>query len=87
MAGTATVTTLTIGDVSANSIFNDGGFQVTSGGTMNLTSVSFNLGSVGAATTWPGFVLTYAAVLISYVSGVAQVTNPGQVVAARHFQG
>lgn len=37
-----TVTTLTIGDATSNSVFSDGGFQVTSSGTLNLTSGTFN---------------------------------------------
>lgn len=49
-----TVTTLTIGDVVSNSIFNDGGFQLTSTGTLNLTSGTFKLGTA-SATTFPAF--------------------------------
>jgi len=50
----ATVSTLTIGDVTSNSIFNDGGYQITSTGTLNLTSGKFKLGG-SSATTWPSF--------------------------------
>ncbi len=77
LAGAVTVTTLTIGDVSPNSIFNDGGFQVTSVGTLNLTSGTFNLGSAGTATTWPSFGTRNisAGTTVSYVAGVTQTVS------------
>jgi fibronectin-binding autotransporter adhesin len=50
-----TISALTIGDVSANSIFSDGGYQLSSTGTLNLLSGVLKLGSASAATTWPGF--------------------------------
>ena len=77
LAGAVTVTTLTIGDVSPNSIFNDGGFQVTSAGTLNLTSGRFNLGSAGSATTWPSFgtLNISAGTTVSYVAGVTQTVS------------
>jgi hypothetical protein len=46
---------LTIGDVVSSSIFNDGGFQLTASGTLNLTSGTFKLGASAAATTFPAF--------------------------------
>jgi fibronectin-binding autotransporter adhesin len=50
-----TVSILTIGDVTSSSIFNDNGSQLSSSGTLNLTSGTFKLGSAGAATTFPSF--------------------------------
>ncbi len=44
-----------IGTVVAGSIFNDGGFQLTATGTLNLTSGTFKLGLAAAATTFPAF--------------------------------
>jgi hypothetical protein len=53
---TVTVTTLTIGDVTSNSIFDDNGFQVTCTGTLNMNnSGTFKLGSATTATTFPAF--------------------------------
>jgi hypothetical protein len=51
------IKTLTIGDVTSNSIFNDGGFVITPGASsvLNLTSGTYNLGSAGSATTWPSW--------------------------------
>ena len=71
-------TSLTIGDAVANSIFNDGGFQVTCTGTLNLTSGTFKLGSVGTATTWPAFSTRNISpgTTVEYASGVAQVVSP-----------
>ncbi|MEI6575201.1 MAG: Ig-like domain-containing protein, partial [Bacteroidota bacterium] len=47
-------TTLYIGSVISGSIFNDGGNQITTTGTLNLQSGTFKLGS-GTATTFPAF--------------------------------
>ena len=55
LGGASTVTTLAIGDATSSSIFNDGGYQVTSTGTLNLTSGTFKLGSASTATTFPAF--------------------------------
>ncbi|HXU38206.1 MAG TPA: G8 domain-containing protein, partial [Blastocatellia bacterium] len=65
---------LTVGDVAANSIFNDGGFQVTSAGTLNLTSGTFKLGSAGTGTTFPAFGTTNisSGTTVEYTSGAAQ---------------
>ena len=52
---TSTITNLTIGNTTANSIFNDGGFQLTATGTFTFTSGTFNIGNGSTATTWPGF--------------------------------
>ncbi len=76
LLGTATATTLTIGDATANSIFNDGGFQLTSTGTLNLTSGTFKLGGA-AATTFPAFATRNitAGTTVEYASAVAQVVS------------
>ena len=55
LSAAATVTILTIGDVTANSIFLDNGKQVTSTGTLNLVSGTFVLGRTTTATTYPAF--------------------------------
>jgi CBS domain-containing protein len=77
LAAAATTTTLTIGDVTTNSIFTDGGFQLTSTGTLNLTSGTFKLGSASAATTYPGFTTNTIAsgTTVEYASGVAQTVS------------
>ena len=69
----STVTTLTVGDVTANTIFSDGGRQVTSTGTLNLTSGTFKLGA-GTATTFPDFATRNmsAGTTIEYAATVAQ---------------
>src|ERR1051325_10170383 len=76
LAAATTLTTLTIGDVTANSIFSDGGFQVTSTGTLNLTSGTFQLGGA-AATTFPAFATRNisAGTTIEYASAVAQTVS------------
>jgi large repetitive protein len=65
---------LTIGNLVSNSVFNDGGFQLTCTGTLILTSGTLNLGSAGTATTLPGFgTKTYSAgTTVAFVSGAAQ---------------
>ena len=70
----ATIPTLIIGDITANSIFNDGGFTISSPGALTLTSGTYNLGSAGTATTWPAWSPRTLAngTTIGYVSGVAQ---------------
>lgn len=77
MLGTSTIATLTIGDVTASSVFSDGGFQVTSAGTLNLTSGTFKLGSATAATTFPAFVTRNisAGTTVEYASGIAQAVS------------
>ena len=75
---TMTLTTLNIGNDTANSVFNDGGFQVTSTGTLNLTSGTFKLGSATAATTFPAFTAgrnITAGTTVEYASGVAQTVS------------
>ncbi len=55
LTAAVTVTALIIGDVTANSILNDNGKQITSAGTFTFTSGTFNIGTGSPATTWPGF--------------------------------
>ena len=50
-----TVSTLTIGDVTSNSVLSDEGFQITSTGTLNFYSGTFKLGSGSASTNYPAF--------------------------------
>ena len=65
---------LTIGSVIPASVFNDGGFQLTATGVLNLTSGTFRLGSAGTGTTWPAFTTNNitAGTTVEYASGVAQ---------------
>ena len=58
-------------------MFSDGGNQLTSTGTLNLTSGTFQLGSAGTATTFPGFTTRNisAGTTIEYASGVAQTVS------------
>lgn len=50
-----TITNISVGPSVGNSVFRDAGFQITSTGTLNLVSGTFNLGSAGTATTYPAF--------------------------------
>ncbi len=72
-----TASTLTIGDVTSNSIFDDGGFGLTSTGTLNLTSGTYKLGSASAATTFPAFATRNitAGTTVEYRAGVAQTVS------------
>lgn len=77
LTGATATTTLTIGDLTANSVFDDGGLQLTSTGTLNLTSGTFKLGSATAATTFPAFATRNiaAGTTVEYASGVAQTVS------------
>ena len=77
LSGAVTLTMLTIGNVTASSIFSDGGYQVTSTGTLNLTSGTFKLGSAGTATTFPAFGTRNitAGTTVEYAAGVAQTVS------------
>ena len=68
---------LTIGNIIPNSVFNDGGFQLTSTGTLNLTSGTLKLGSVSTATTFPGFTTRNisAGTIVEYAAGVTQTVS------------
>jgi len=81
LGGVATITTLTIGDVAAGSIFNDGGFVITPGASsvLNLTNGTYNLGSATVGTSWPAWgTNNMTAGTVGYVSGV----GTGQTVSA-----
>jgi hypothetical protein len=74
-----TVGELAIGTATDNSIFNDGGYQVTSAGLLRLTSGTFNIGSATAATTFPAFT-TYeygTGATIAYVASADQDVTSG----------
>lgn len=68
---------LTIGGNVSNSVFNDGGYQLTATGTLNLTSGTFKLGSAATATTWPAFGTRNiaAGTTIEYASGIVQTVS------------
>ncbi|MFZ3057633.1 MAG: hypothetical protein WA092_01160 [Minisyncoccales bacterium] len=68
---------LTIGATIPNSIFNDGGFQLTTTGTLNLISGTLKLGSVSTATTFPGFTTRNisAGTIVEYASGATQTVS------------
>lgn len=69
---------LTIGSTVANSVFNDGGYQLTSTATLNLISGTFKLGSGGSATTFPAFgtMSIAAGTTVEYAAGIAQIVSP-----------
>jgi len=75
----STIKTLTIGDATANSVFNDGGFVITpgAGSVLNLTGGTYNLGSATVGTAWPawGTRNITAGTTVGYVSGVAQAVS------------
>ena len=79
LSAACTITTLTIGDVTANSIFSDGGFVITPGASsvLNLTSGKYSLGSVGTGTSWPAWTTRNisAASTVEYASGASQTVS------------
>jgi len=79
LGAAATITTLNIGNVTSNSIFNDGGFTITPGvsSVLNLTSGTYNLGSAGTGNALPawGTLNISAGTTIGYVSGVSQTVS------------
>jgi hypothetical protein len=89
LSGAATAATLTIGDVTANSVFSDGGFQLTSTGTLNLTSGTMQLGSATTATTLPAFATRNiaAGTTVEYAAGVAQTVSATPAYANLTFSG
>jgi len=71
---------LTIGGTISNSIFNDGGYQLTATGTLNLTSGTYKLGLAASATTFPTFstinitagtTVEYAATTTQTIKGIS----------------
>ena len=79
LSGACTITTLTIGDVTPNSIFSDGGFVITPdvSSVVNLTSGKYSLGSVGTGTSWPAWATRNisAASTVEYASGASQTVS------------
>ncbi|MGA2667039.1 MAG: hypothetical protein ABSE91_03030 [Patescibacteria group bacterium] len=77
LTSTATIVTLTIGDVTSSSIFADGGYQITDTGTLNLTSGTFTLGGTGGATTWPAFATRNIAngTTVNYAANTTQTVS------------
>lgn len=77
-ASAVTVNTLTIGDLTTGSVFEDSGFQVTSTGTLNLKNGSFfKLGRPAATTVFPAFATRTidAGTTVEYMAGVTQVVS------------
>lgn len=73
-----TVATLTIGDLTSNSIFKDSGYQVTSTGTLNLNNNSyFKLGRAAVTTTFPAFATRNISTgtTVEYMAGITQVVS------------
>lgn len=87
--GTNNIPTLTIGDVTASSIFNDAGFAITTPNTLNLISGTYNLGSAGTATTWPAWttVNMSAGTTVGYVSGQSQTISTAPAYKNLTFSG
>ena len=81
LAGTTTVTILTIGNSTANSIFNDGGRTLTSSGTLNLTSGYFKLGNGATATSFPAF----ATKNIGATTTVDYISSSSQTIVAANY--
>jgi len=80
---------LTIGGTISNSVFNDGGYQLTCTGTLNLTSGTFKLGSAGTATTWPAFGTRNisSGTTVEYAAGVAQTVSTTPTYQNLNFSG
>ena len=76
-----TVGTLTIGDVTPSSLFWDGGYQLTSTGTLNLASGTFKVGSGTSATTYP----TFATNTIASGTTVDYGSSSEQTIAAVNY--
>ncbi|RYY68656.1 MAG: hypothetical protein EOO13_11705, partial [Chitinophagaceae bacterium] len=74
LTAATSVTNLTLGDIKTGSIFNDGGFQLTSNGVFNLNSGTFNIGSGAIATSYPPFTTNNiaAGTTVNYASTAAQ---------------
>lgn len=73
-----TTATLTIGDLTSNSIFKDSGYQVTSTGTLNLDNNSFfKLGRAAVTTIFPAFATRNinAGTTVEFMAGITQVVS------------
>ena len=79
---------LTVGNITPNSVFSDGGLQLTSTGTLTLTSGTLKLGGA-AATTWPAFTTRNitAGTTVEYASAVAQTVSITQAYQNLTFSG
>ena len=68
------ITTTINNTLSISGPFSDDGNQITCNGTLLLNSGEFDLGSVTAATTWPGFtsITIHSYTYVVYKAGVAQ---------------
>ena len=80
LAANPTITTLTIGDITANSIFNDGGRTITlgAGSVLNMANGgTYNLGSATVGSTWRAWGTRNMAsgTMVGYISGVAQTVS------------
>ncbi|MEI6123157.1 MAG: autotransporter-associated beta strand repeat-containing protein [Bacteroidota bacterium] len=84
----STMTTLTIGDNTSNSIFSDGGYQITNTGTLNLLSGTFKLGGA-TATTLPAFTTRNISVgtTVEYASTASQSVSSAPSYANIVFSG
>ena len=83
LTAAVTVTALIIGNVTANSILNDNGKQITSAGTFTLTSGTFNIGTGSTATTWPGFTAVNTNIAIG--ATVNYNSTASQTIAAVNY--
>jgi hypothetical protein len=75
-----TIATLTIGDVTSNSIFRDNGNQVTGTGTLTLSNSGTLVLGAGTATTFPAFSS------VSLTSGTVEyASSVSQTIAAKSY--
>lgn len=83
--GTNTIPTLTIGDETPGSIFNDGGFAITSPATLNLVSGTCNISSA----TFPAWTTTNisAGTTVGYTSASGQTVSTTPVYQNLSFSG
>ncbi len=83
-----TLNALTIGSVTANTVFNDGGNQITSTGTFLLNQGTFKLG-VATATAFPAFTLIEIkpGTTVEYASTAAQQVSAAPAYANLTFSG
>lgn len=80
LGAATTITTLTIGDVTANSVFSDGGYVITPGtnSVLNISnSGKYQLGSATVGTGWPawGTRTISAGTTVEYAAGVSQTVS------------